>query len=277
VLISSKDDLYLFNETSTTIYFQLPDSFKNNVSEFIDLFKTNKGLIPWFPSVLIGEDYSAAVEFLDQLRPERIVTNNTGIAFEACKKGIAWIAGPYLNTINSFSLLCLKETFKCSGAFISNEISKMQMHGIKKPDDFELFYSIFHPIVLMTSRQCLFHQVTGCWKDTMDHTCISECERTATITNLKNATFVIEKSKGNYNTIYNDTRFLNVDIVADLPGFHSGFMIDLRDIKTGTKTGTDKPGMIRLFENLLNEDSNSKRELEQYIYPSTKAQYKNGI
>jgi hypothetical protein len=54
-------------------------------------------------------------------------------------------------------------------------------------------------------------------------------------------------------------------------------MIDLRDIKTGTKTGIDKPGMLRLFENLLNGDSNSKKELEQYIYPSTKGQYKKGI
>jgi U32 family peptidase len=234
-------------------------------------------LIPWFPAILIGEDYSSAVQLLDQLKPNRIVTDNSGIAFEAYKKGINWIAGPQLNLINSYSLFCLKENFNCSGAFISNEISKMQMHGIKKPDNFELFYSIFHPIVLMTSRQCLFHQVTGCVKDKMDLTCIPQCELTASITNLKNVSFVIQKSKGNFNTVYNETNFLNTDIVNDMKGYFSGYMIDFRDIKTGTKTDLDKLSVIKLFRNLLNGDSESKQVLEQIIFPTTKGQYKKGI
>ncbi len=277
VLISSSDDLHLCNETSATIFFQFPNSFTDELPKFIDLFTNNPEMIPWFPPVLIGDDYSAAVEILERLKPKSIVTDNTGIAFEAYKKGIAWIAGPQLNLINSFSLLCLKENFNCSGAFISNEISKMQMHGIKKPDDFELYYSIYHPVVLMTSRQCLFHQVTGCWKDTMDTTCLADCERTASITNLKKASFVIEKSKGNYNRIFNETHYLNTDILTDMPGFYFGYMIDLRDIKTETKVDLDKEGVIKLFENLLNEKPGSKKELERVIYPVMNGQYKKGI
>ncbi len=277
VLISSTDDICLCNESSATIYYQLPDSFQNNIDEVVDLFRTNTGIIPWFPSIIIGEDYRVAVEFLDRLKPKSIVTNNTGIAYAAYKRGISWIAGPYMNMINSFSLLCLKENFNCSGAFISNEISKMQMQGIKKPEGFGLHYSIFHPIVLMTSRQCLFHQVTGCRKDAMDETCISDCARMASITNLKDESFVIEKSKGNYNTIYNETNFLNMDIVTDLPGFYSGFMIDVRDIKTGTKMGMDKTGTIRLFENLLDGVSGVKEDIVRNIYPATDRQYKRGI
>ena len=277
VLISSVDDLSLCEKTQATIYFQLPDSFKNNLTDFIELFTKNEDLIPWFPSVIIGEDYSAAVEFLELAQPKRIVTNNTGIAFEAYKRGIAWIAGPFLNTINSFGLLCLKENFNCSGAFISNEISKMQMHGIKKPDDFELFYSIYHPVVLMTSRQCLFHLVTGCYKVAMDESCISDCNRTASITNLKNTTFVIDKAKGNYNAIFNDSNYLNTDIVSDMPAFYMGYLIDLRDVKTGTKTALDKAGTTRLFENLLNGIPDAKERLKQAIYPTTDGQYKKGI
>jgi putative protease len=129
----------------------------------------------------------------------------------------------------------------------------------------------------MTSRQCLFHQVTGCRKDAMDETCISDCARMASITNLKDESFVIEKSKGNYNTIYNETNFLNLDIVTDLPGFYSGFMIDLRDIKTGTKMGMDKTGTIRLFENLLDGNQDAKAEIEKYIFPTIPGQYKKGI
>ncbi len=274
VLISSADELQ-FCTLSATIFFQLPDSLKHGFSDFINLFKNNENLIPWFPAVMIGEDYHTAVEFLTQLQPKKLVTDNSGIALEAYKQGIPWIAGPMLNIVNSFSLLNLKENFACSGAFISNEISKVQIKGIKCPEDFELFYSIYHPIVLMTSRQCLFHQVTGCEKRTIDDACIPYCNKTASITNLKNETFLIEKSKGNNHRIYNDINYLNTDIIADFPDLISGFLIDLRDIKTETKIKTDKPGIISMFENLLS--GSLKKELDQIIYPTSNVQYKKGI
>ena len=277
VLISSPKDLHLCKETSAEIYFQLPDSFKNECADYIDLFRKNETLIPWFPSVLIGDDYSMAVEFLRQLHPQLIVTNNTGIAYEAYHRGIRWIAGPYLNLTNSFSLLCLKENFNCSGAFVSNEISQTQMRQLNKPDNFELYYSIYHPMVLMTSRQCLFHQVTGCGKDQIDATCISQCEKSATITNLKNDTIYLEKSKGNYHRIFNETNFLNIDIVNDLSDLFSGFLVDLHKIKNGTKTDTNESGIIKQFENMLDGDINSKAELLQMIQHTTNAQYKRGI
>ena len=277
VLISSQKDLYLCNETSLSIYFQLPDGFKNECSELIDLFIKNKDLIPWFPSVLIDEDYHAAVEFLQQVQPKCIVTDNTGIAFEAYKKGIHWIAGPFLNIVNSFGLLCLKENFNCSGAFISNEISRIQIKGIKKPDNFDLYFSIYHPILLITSRQCLFHQVTGCRNDKIEDTCIQQCEKSTSITNLNKTIFFIEKSKGNYHRIYQNTNLLNIDIVNDFQNLFSIFFIDLRDIKNDTKLETDKSGVIKLFEDLINGNPESKKELKQMIHPSTNAQYERGI
>jgi len=277
VLISSAKDLYLFKETTAAIYFQLPDSFKNECAEYVDLFRKNENLIPWFPSILIGDDYSAAVEFLDKVQPQLIVTNNTGIAYEAFQRGISWIAGPNLNVTNSFSLLCLKENFNCSGAFISNEISLTQIRQLNKPDDFKLYYSIYHPIVLMTSRQCLFHQVVGCGKSQLDETCITRCEKSVTITNLKSEKIYLEKSEGNYHRIFSEANFLNTDIVTDAPDFFSGFSIDLRDIKTGTQTNLDKSGIIKQFENLLNGNPDSKAELQEMIHPTTNAQYLRGI
>jgi len=277
VIISSQDDLQLCNETTATIFFQIPDCFKNVCTEYIDLFNQNQSLIPWFPSVLIGDDYNAALEFLQRIQPKLIVTNNTGIAYEAYQNGIAWIAGPYLNSVNSYSLACLKENFNCSGAFISNELSKTQIQRIKKPGNFELYYSIYHPIVLMTSRQCLFHQVTGCEKDTIDDDCIQHCNKTAEVTNLKKETFVIEKSSNNYHRIYNEVNFLNTDIVTDLPEFFSGFSIDLTDILTETKTSIDKSGVVQLFENLLKESPDAIKEIHSAIHPSTNDQYRNGI
>ena len=158
-----------------------------------NLFSKYENLIPWFPSILIGDDYLAAVELLEKFQPLRIVTNNTGIAFEAYKKEIPWIAGPHLNIANSHSLLCLKENFNSYGAFLSNELSKQQMMYVKKPESFNLYYCIYEPIVLMTSRQCLFHQVTGCEKDSMDDNCIHHCEKHSTIENLKMRLLLLRK------------------------------------------------------------------------------------
>lgn len=277
VLISSQKDAGLCNETGADIFFQLPNCVKNEFLKLSDLFLKNKKLIPWFPSVLIGENFPAAVEFLEQVQPKLIVTNNTGIAYEAYQKGIPWIAGPCLNIVNSFSLLCLKENFNSCGSFISNEISKNQIKSIIKPENFKLYYSIYHPILLLTSRQCLLHQVTGCEKNTMDEDCMRKCEKYSSITNLKKESLLIKKTKGNYHSIYNNINFLNTDIVSDGLNLFSSFLIDLRDIKTKTKIQMDKIGIIRLFENLLNGNPDSKKELKQIIHPSTNTQYKKGI
>ncbi|MEN8136026.1 MAG: peptidase U32 family protein [Thermodesulfobacteriota bacterium] len=277
LLISSPKDLYLCQETKADIYFQLPNGFKNEGLELIDLFRKNNRLIPWFPAVLIGEDYRAALEFLQQLQPKLIVTNNTGIAYEAWQRGIPWIAGPYLNIVNSFSLLCLKENFNCYGAFISNELKKFQIKGIKRPEDFKLYYRIYHPIVLLTSRQCLFHQVTGCEKNRIDDTCIEQCEKSSAITNLKNGSLFIKKTKRNYHSIYNETNFLNIDIVKDAPDLFASFFIDLRDIKTETRVELDKAEIVKLFENHLAGNFSATKELKQCIHPTTNSQYEKGI
>ncbi len=277
ILISSQDDLHLFNGTSAYIYYQLPDGVDGDYDGLINLFSENKKLIPWFPSILIGADYSSAVKFLQVVRPSVIVTNNLGIADEAREMGISWIAGPYLNIVNSFSLQCLKENFACSGAYLSNEMSAQQIRSIKKPDNFDLYFSIYHPIVLMTSRQCLFHQVLGCEKDIIDHTCIPQCERRTTLTSLKNVILRIEKSKGNYHSLYNDLNYLNTDILKDFPGLFSGFSIDLRNIRTGTKMEVEKSAAVRLFKNYLDGGNGSVQELHRSIYPTTCIQYSKGI
>lgn len=264
-------------ETSADIYFQIPNSFKHKLSHFVELFKNNKNLIPWFPAVLMGEDYTAAVELLKQVLPEHIVTNNSGIAFVAYEEGISWTAGPYMNLVNSYSLLCLKEHFNCDGAFISNEINEQQIKKIVKPDDFKLTYSISHPIVLMTTIACMFHQVSGCKKNIVDDRCIQRCENSASITNLKDVSYYIDKEKGGYHTVYNETNFLNTDIIADIPDVFSNFFIDLRNIKTGTHFDIDKSKTVKLFENHINGDTDSISELNKNIHPSTNTQYTRGI
>lgn len=277
VLISSEEDLHLCDESNANIYFQIPNHFGNKLSYFIDLFKNNEKLTPWFPAVLIGENYTAAVELLVQVKPERIVTNNTGIAYAAYEQGIPWIAGPYMNLVNSFSLLCLKDNFNCDGAFISNEINQAQIKKITKPDNFKLIYSISHPIVLMTTIACMFHQVSGCKKNIVDDKCIQRCKNSASITNLKDVSYFIDKEKGGYHTVYNETNFLNTDIISDIPDVFSSFFIDLRDIKTGTEVDVGKMDLIRQFDEYVKGNLELKDTIQQKVYPSTNTQYRRGI
>ncbi len=285
LLISSPDDVHLgqfIRQGGGTVYFQLPASFASNSSMYgvyNEIFKQDK-VIPWFPSILIGKDYQAAVDFLEQLQPQRIVTNNTGIAYAAYQQGIAWTAGPALNTVNSLGLLCLQENFNCSGAFFSNEMNKNQMKRITRPDNFDLHYSIYHPIKLLTSRQCLFQQVTGCQKKSIDASCVQCCEKFSSLKNVKGDTLFIEKNKGNYHALYNETNFLNTDIVTDLPHLFSSFMIDFREKKNNTTVAVDKPALMRLFADHLQgncDPVDSANNLREVIYPSTDTQYKKGI
>ncbi|OOZ38123.1 peptidase U32 [Solemya pervernicosa gill symbiont] len=277
LLISSAEDLHLCKESAAKVFYQLPNSFKKGSAEYVELFRNNEGLIPWFPSVLIGSDYQIAVELLEQLRPEQIVTNNTGIAYEAYQRGIDWIAGPQLNLVNSYSLICLKESFNCSGAFISNEINRGQIRKMVKPDDFKIYYSIYHPIILMTSRACLFYQVTGCKKNIVDGACIQRCEKSSQITNMNDASLLIKKSKGDYHTVYNESSYLNTDIVRDVPSLVTDYLVDLRDIKTDTQIEMEKPQLTQLFQRYIVGDAEAANELKEVISPVTNTQYRKGI
>lgn len=278
VLISDKKEAALFKNQEAEIYFQMPSSIKGKVNKYVDLFLENEHLIPWFLPVIIGDDYTAAIEFLEAVKPKKLVSNNTGIAVSANRLGIDWIAGPFLNTANTYSLLCLKEELNCKGAFISSELNRRQIKRIQQPKDFDLYYSFYHPIILMTTRQCLFHQVTGCHKTKIDNKCISHCTRKSSITNYNEDSFYIEKTNGNYHGLYADTNFLNTEILTDIPDTFSSFFIDLRDIETLTKIETvDKLEVIRLFENLLNNKANAVNDLNAAITPTTNRQYSVGI
>ncbi len=277
VLISSPGDLKLFNDTSSQLFYQLPDSPGNRISDLITLFVKNRRIFPWFPPVIIGKDFNAAIRFLQEVHPEQIVTENSGIAYEADKMGIPWIAGPRMNIVNSYSLLCLVENFNCSGAFLSNEMNRQQIQGVKRAENFKLYYSIYHPIELMISRQCLFHQVTGCEKQQVDQECVPSCHKSASLHNPGKGTLLIEKSEGNYHRIYHEFNYLNTDIVTDIPDLFSGFLIDLRDISKGTRVATDRLSTVEWFESLLKGKPGSADHIKRMIRPSTHSQYDVGI
>jgi len=277
ILIADEQDLHLCDAADFDIYFKLPESFKTSSNKYIELFLNHPRLIPWFPAVLIGKDYSEAVRVLETVKPKRIVSNNTGIAYKAFELNIDWIAGPFLNTTNSYALLTLKEELNCKGAFISNEINRQQIKNIARPENFKLLYSIYHPILMMTSRQCFFQQTVGCKKPSIDDRCMLTCKKSTTITNAKGISFAIDKQKGGYPSIYNHEQFLNLDIVRDLSHLFDEFFIDLTDIGSGSKAKLDKMQLISHFQNVLNGVQDAPIQLHNMVTISTHAQYEQGL
>ncbi len=60
VLISSAQEAMLCEYRDIDVYYQLPMGLSGELSAMIELFQANPMLKPWFPAILIGEDYQAA-------------------------------------------------------------------------------------------------------------------------------------------------------------------------------------------------------------------------
>ena len=173
--------------------------------------------------------------------------------------------------------MAMKETFDCSGAFISNEINRQQIQNIARPENFKMMYSIYHPILLMVSRQCFFQQSVGCEKPRIDNGCMLSCDKSTSITNLKGDSFAIDKQKAGYPSIYNQDQFLNMEIINDLSHLFDNFMIDLTNIGAGDKTSPDKEDLIKQFELLLEGKTEAEQSLDHLVEQRTNVQYHNGL
>ncbi|HHG3070779.1 TPA: U32 family peptidase [Vibrio parahaemolyticus] len=278
VLISSAQEAMLCEYRDIDVYYQLPMGLSGELSAMIELFQANPMLKPWFPAILIGEDYQAARVFLETIQPELLITNNSGVGMIAKELGLGWVAGPQMNTVNSYAFKCLQDEFVASGAFVSNELNMKQMRHIKRPKNMRSFYSIYHPNTLLTSRQCLFQQTEGCRKVKVNKGCLKRCDKRTSIINLKDNPYVVQKQKGSHNSIYSEHNVLNLQVLHDLPQLFTDVLIDLRDIQTETKVSASKPELIDAFLALLEEYSEQTvQTLNAMIQPTTNAQYLKGL
>nr|WP_242542009.1 U32 family peptidase [Vibrio alginolyticus] len=278
VLISSAQEAMLCEYHDIDAYYQLPMGLSGELSAMIELFQANPMLKPWFPAILIGEDYHAARVFLDTIQPELLITNNSGVGMIAKELGVGWVAGPQMNTVNSYAFKCLQDEFAASGAFVSNELNMKQMRHIKRPKNMRSFYSIYHPNTLLTSRQCLFQQTEGCRKVKVNKGCLKRCDKRTSIINLKDNPYVVQKQKGSHNSIYSEHNVLNLQVLHDLPQLFTDVLIDLRDIQTETKVSASKPELIDAFLALLEAHSEQAvQTLNDMIQPTANAQYLKGL
>ncbi|HCG7135207.1 TPA: U32 family peptidase [Vibrio parahaemolyticus] len=278
VLISSAQEAMLCEYRDIDVYYQLPMGLSGELSAMIELFQANPMLKPWFPAILIGEDYQAARVFLETIQPELSITNNSGVSMIAKELGLGWVAGPQMNTVNSYAFKCLQDEFAASGAFVSNELNMKQIRHIKRPKNMRSFYSIYHPNTLLTSRQCLFQQTEGCRKVKVNKGCLKRCDKRTSIINLKDNPYVVQKQKGSHNSIYSEHNVLNLQVLHDLPQLFTDVLIDLRDIQTETKVSASKPELIDAFLALLEDHSEQAvQTLNAMIQPTANAQYLKGL
>ncbi|EGR3262718.1 U32 family peptidase [Vibrio parahaemolyticus] len=278
VLISSAQEAMLCEYRDIDVYYQLPMGLSGELSAMMELFQANPMLKPWFPAILIGEDYHAARVFLETIQPESLITNNSGVGMIAKELGLGWVAGPQMNTVNSYAFKCLQDEFAASGAFVSNELNMKQMRHIKRPKNMRSFYSIYHPNTLLTSRQCLFQQTEGCRKVKVNKGCLKRCDKRTSIINLKDNPYVVQKQKGSHNSIYSEHNVLNLQVLHDLPQLFTDVLIDLRDIQTETKVSASKPELIDAFLALLEDHSEQAvQTLNAMIQPTANSQYLKGL
>ncbi len=122
-------------------------------------FLQGTGAIPWLPVVTREEDIGAWQRLLER-SDGPCVAGNTGIGFLAGSAGIPWIVGPSQNCANSWALRAAAER-GAVGAVLSPELSRDQIAVIRAPDRFGVWLTVMGPILLMTTRQCLFRGREG--------------------------------------------------------------------------------------------------------------------
>lgn len=277
VLISDIADAELAQDSGAEIYFQLPMGLKAELNNMITLFRSNPELKPWFPAILIGDDFEAAKALLDEIKPGSLITNNSGVGLHASRLGLGWIAGPQMNTANSYTLKCLSEEYSAHGAFLSNELSKKQLNYIKRPEGMRTFYSVYHPNTLLTSRQCLFQQTEGCKKIKVNKGCLRKCSKRTSIINLKDNPYIVDKQAGSHNSLYSELNVLNLEILGDHRDLISDVLIDLRDIQTETQVMVSKTEIIQAFIALIVDDANAEEKIASHITPTSNTQYHKGV
>lgn len=191
------------------------------LAEAAEQIAREDGIIPWFPSILIGEQFDGACDVLLRSRAPFVVSDNMGIAFIAEQHRIPWVAGPMLNGSNGYAL----EFFHSHGAvgsFCSPELDLLRMQNLTIPRGIELWIPLAAPVFLMKSRHCLVRNCSplengsrGCGKEVMDRNCLPHCSRSAVISDSQGNSFLVVKNRGDYNSMYLDTPTFQPELLQE--------------------------------------------------------------
>ncbi len=178
----------------------IPNSIKN-VDTLAESINQNKNITPFFGSILIGQQFTDAIDLLNKLDGRMIISDNTGVAHVASRSGVHWIAGPSFNIVNSYAIDALISVKGFCGLFLSPEFSKQETGQIQIPPHIELWLALNYKRPLFTTRQCLIRNISGCSKKVCDDDCLYNCDRSEMVVKSKGKRFRVVKKSGFYTTV----------------------------------------------------------------------------
>lgn len=233
-----------------------------------DFLIKNRQVIPYFQSILFDEDLKNAEALLEKLAAKKdndkrlILCENTGLAFFAHKIGMETILGSFCNASNSRSIHAYSDFLGIRGIIPSSEISYEDVNKLKIPENVRMYYPLFSEELLMQSRQCLLHNLTGCKKTSCDRICIEECERNFQSYGKAGESFRAIKRKGFYSSLFSQKAVSNAKAFRLLRNTIDTWIVDIRFQDSETENllikkaedfihKTNKQTFLEPFENTM--------------------------
>ena len=236
VLVSTEEDAQFFASRCDTVFVEWFPGCN---------IKMEQNIYPWLPAFVEDALVPEYLALLDT-KPSLVVSDNVGLAMEASRRGISWIAGPMLNSSNSYTLKAYRELGHASGAFLSAELNRDQLVQISAPAGFKLFMQVFGPITMMTTRQCLLAAAGRCrsGRNRFSSAC-KYCTGYEAFYDEKEIPFHIVKSPGYINRVFNDALLYLPEAVTQ--GNADCFLLDFRALPFIHLSQEDKLAIYNCF------------------------------
>lgn len=249
---STKQAELILQENKTTI-LELPLFISEETQKFLE---KNQIVIPHFQSILFEDDFKTAAFCLEKLskqtskKQKRLVwCENTGLADFARKAGFDIILGSFSNAANSKSILAYSKLLEITAIIPSSEISYEDINSLILPPNTKLYFPLFSEELLMQSRQCLLHNLSGCKKTLCDHICIKECQKELICKGKSGELLRAIKRKDFYSSLYRINPLSNAKAFNMLKTKIDTWIIDLRfQDETTSKT------ILKAAENFINQE-----------------------
>ncbi len=210
---------------------------------------------PWIGAFILETQVQEILNKIKEIPEGVVVCENAGVGFKLGQLGIPWVAGPQLNITNSKSLNTYAEFGGAIGGVLSLEINREQQLELLKatketPRSGDgvnpiRMAKIFGPLLLMTTRQCLYSRVKGCpqGKTKKDSRCLHGCQQEMTLFDERDIALHFAKQKGGYTEIYNDALLSVPEAVNQLPIDH--FLLDFREFEFFRPTTEEKAKFVQ--------------------------------
>lgn len=221
-------------------------------------YPRNSEMIPWLPAITRDEDRSLILKALENSMAPFWIVNNTAFAEEALLHGKPWMGGPFLNCTNSWAFSALSRT-GAVGGFYSQELSLKQMLTVKTPATFALGAVALGPLLLMTTRQCLYSRIASCPKNRVDEECYHSCSRSLILKGKKGLAYHLVKTPWNDTRIFNDAFLWIPEMAKDLAGRIDYLLLDLRHLPGRTVSPEVQEEIVSYCSSLLTEKKTSKQ------------------